>query len=42
MTPWTKRLAILLAVSVGMTLTLWLVFVKLFRLTLPGGLLFGN
>lgn len=35
------RWGMLLAVSLGFTLCIWLVFVKLFRLTLPGGLLFG-
>ncbi|MGG5812439.1 tripartite tricarboxylate transporter TctB family protein [Falsiroseomonas sp. CW058] len=37
-----RRLPLLLAVSGGFTLSLWIVFVKVFRLTLPGGLLFGN
>jgi len=37
-----RRLPLLLGVSAGLTVTLWLVFVKVFRLTLPGGLLFGN
>jgi Tripartite tricarboxylate transporter TctB family len=36
-----RRWALLLAVSGAMTLCLWLVFVKIFRLTLPAGLLFG-
>lgn len=37
-----RRIPLLLAVSGGLTLVLWLVFVKVFRLTLPGGLLFGG
>jgi hypothetical protein len=37
-----RRIPLLLAVSGGLTLALWLVFVKVFRLTLPGGLLFGG
>ena len=37
-----RRIALLLAVSGGLTLALWLVFVKAFRLTLPGGLVFGG
>jgi hypothetical protein len=37
-----RRLPMLVAVSAGLTLCLWLVFVKVFRLTLPGGLLFGG
>jgi hypothetical protein len=34
--PW------LIGVAAGLTGALWLVFVKLFRLTLPGGLIFGG
>lgn len=37
-----RRIPLLLAVSAGLTLALWLVFVKVFRLTLPGGLFFGG
>ena len=37
-----RRIPLLLAVSGGLTLALWLVFVKAFRLTLPGGLVFGG
>ena len=37
-----RRIPLLLAVSGGLTLVLWLVFVKAFRLTLPGGLVFGG
>lgn len=37
-----RRLPLLLAVSAGFTFCLWLVFAKVFRLTLPGGLLFGG
>lgn len=37
-----RRIPLLLAVSGGLTLALWLVFVKVFRLTLPGGLVFGG
>ena len=36
------RWALLVAVSAGFTLCLWLVFVKVFRLTLPGGWLLGG
>ena len=37
-----RRLPLLLGVAAGFVLVLWLVFVKVFRLTLPGGLLFGG
>jgi hypothetical protein len=37
-----RRLPLLIGVSAVLTATLWVVFVKLFRLTLPGGLLFGG
>ncbi|WP_237214212.1 tripartite tricarboxylate transporter TctB family protein [Falsiroseomonas oryziterrae] len=37
-----RRAALLLGVAGASTLVLWLVFVKVFRLTLPGGLLFGT
>jgi hypothetical protein len=37
-----RRLPLLAAVSAAVTLCLWLVFVKVFRLTLPAGLLFGG
>lgn len=37
-----RRIPLLLSVSAALTLALWLVFVKVFRLTLPGGLLFGS
>jgi putative tricarboxylic transport membrane protein len=37
-----RRLPLLLGVAAGFTLALWLVFVKVFRLTLPGGLVFGG
>jgi hypothetical protein len=37
-----RRLPMLLAVSGGLSLALWLVFVKVFRLTLPGGLVLGG
>jgi len=36
------RWPVLAAVSIGLTASIWLVFVKLFRLTLPGGMLFGG
>jgi hypothetical protein len=36
------RWPMLAAVSIGLTASIWLVFVKLFRLTLPGGMLFGG
>ena len=37
-----RRVPLLLAVAGGLTIALWLVFVKVFRLTLPGGLVFGG
>lgn len=37
-----RRIPLLLAVSGGLTLALWLVFVKAFGLTLPAGLVFGG
>lgn len=37
-----RRWPMLVAVSAGLTLAIWLVFVKTFRLTLPGGMLFGG
>lgn len=37
-----RRIPLLLAVAGGLVLALWLVFVKVFRLTLPGGLVFGG
>ena len=37
-----RRIALLLSVTIGLTLVLWAIFVKLFRLTLPGGILFGD
>ncbi len=37
-----RRLPMLIGISLAVVLCLWLVFVKVFRLTLPGGLLFGN
>lgn len=37
-----RRWVPLVGVSLAVTLSLWLVFVKLFRLTLPAGLLFGG
>jgi hypothetical protein len=36
-----RRIALLLAVSAGVTLFLWLVFARVFRLTMPAGLLGG-
>ncbi|WP_270935137.1 tripartite tricarboxylate transporter TctB family protein [Falsiroseomonas oryzae] len=40
---WGERRPILLAgVAAAFTLCLWLVFVRVFRLTLPGGLIFGG
>lgn len=36
------RWPLLVGVSLGMTAVIWLVFVKIFRLTLPGGWLFGG
>jgi len=36
------RWPMLLGVAVAMTVVIWLVFVKIFRLTLPGGMLFGG
>ncbi len=36
------RWPLLAVVSLGMTAAIWLVFVKIFRLTLPGGLFFGG
>ena len=36
------RWPVLVAVSIGLTASIWLVFVKIFRLTLPGGMLFGG
>ena len=37
-----RRIPLLLAVSGGLILALWLVFVKAFGLTLPAGLVFGG
>jgi hypothetical protein len=37
-----RRWVLLVGTSAAVTLCLWLVFVKIFRLTLPGGLLFGT
>jgi hypothetical protein len=37
-----RRIPLLVGVACGFTLVLWLVFVKVFRLTLPGGLVFGG
>jgi putative tricarboxylic transport membrane protein len=37
-----RRWPLLAGVSLGMTLVIWMVFVKVFRLTLPGGMLFGG
>jgi hypothetical protein len=37
-----RRLPLLAGVAAALTLALWLIFVKVFRLTLPGGLLFGG
>jgi len=36
------RWPMLAVVSIGLTASVWLVFVKIFRLTLPGGMLFGG
>lgn len=37
-----RRLPLLVGISILFTAALWAVFVKLFRLTLPGGLIFGG